>query len=53
MRKFYYVDFPEKNYTPIHEIAYIIGRVIGYALLFGGGFVIGQVIRGLIMAFAG
>ncbi len=25
-----------------------IGRVIGFALMFGGGFVIGQVLRGVI-----
>lgn len=50
MRKYYYVDLPESTHTPIHEVMYGIGRVIGYAALFGGGFVIGQVVRGIVLA---
>lgn len=29
----------------------MIGRVIGFALMFGGGFLIGQVLRGVFNAF--
>ena len=39
-----------KHYTRAHEIMYGIGRIIGIALMFGGGVVIGQVIRGIMMA---
>ena len=56
MRKIYYyivdfIDAPSKGYTPIHDIAYVIGRIVGYAMLFGLGYVAGQVVRGIIMAF--
>ena len=29
----------------------MIGRVIGFALMFGGGFLIGQVLRGIFNGF--
>ena len=51
MRRFYYyIDVPETRHTPIHEIAYAVGRIVGYVLLFGLGFVGGQVIRGIFLA---
>ena len=55
MRKIYYyivdfIDAPSKGYTPIHDIAYVIGRIVGYALLFGLGYVAGQVVRGVLLA---
>lgn len=48
--------YPKDNYDacntrPIHEICYFIGRILGKILLFGAGYCIGQVVRGLIQAF--
>ena len=37
-------------HTGAHEIMYAIGRVMGFLLLFGGGVIIGQIIRGFVMA---
>ena len=53
MRKIYYVDLPQTSRMPFHEIAYTIGRILGYVALFAAGFVGGQVIRGLFLAFFG
>lgn len=52
MKRYYYdYEFETgKHYTGAHEIMYGIGRIIGYVLMFGGGFVIGQVVRGIVMA---
>lgn len=52
MKRYYYdYEFETgKHYTGAHEIMYGIGRIIGLALMFGGGVVIGQVIRGIMMA---
>ena len=41
----------EKHYTGPHEIMYAIGRIIGLILMFGGGILIGQILRGVVMAF--
>ena len=40
----------KEHYTGMHEIMYAIGRFIGLILMFGAGFVIGQVARGFVMA---
>ena len=51
MRKRYYYEHDSgKHYTGAHEIMYAIGRVMGFLLLFGGGVIIGQIIRGFVMA---
>ena len=31
------------------DIAFTIGRIIGYILMFGGGFAIGSIIRGIVL----
>lgn len=36
--------------TPWTDIAFAIGRVIGYILMFVGGFAIGSIIRGVLLA---
>ncbi len=53
MKKYYLVE--TEDYTPKCHRKYRrtamftgIGRVIGFLLMFGGGFVIGQVVRGTI-----
>ena len=54
MKKYYDGDYHyvyEKHYTGMHEIMYAIGRVIGLILMFGGGVIIGQILRGIVMAF--
>lgn len=35
--------------TPWTEIAFTIGRIIGYILMFGAGFAIGSIIRGIVL----
>ena len=51
MRKRYYYEHDSgKHYTGAHEIMYAIGRVMGFLLLYGGGVIIGQIIRGFVMA---
>ena len=54
MKKYYDGDYYyvyEKHYTGMHEIMYAIGRVSGLILMFGGGVIIGQILRGIVMAF--
>lgn len=50
MKKYYLLeteDYTPRRHKKYHRTAMFtgIGRVIGFALMFGGGFVIGQVIR--------
>lgn len=54
MKKYYLLETEEYTSKPKKEYRRTamftgIGRVIGFALMFGSGFVAGQVIRGLII----
>ena len=53
MKKWYLVEtddyyVPGRRSYHVPQFCYTLGRIIGLLLMFGGGFVIGQVVRGLI-----
>ena len=48
----YIVEVKDNASVPdVEDVMYWFGRLVGYAMLFGVGYVVGSVIRGLLVGF--
>ena len=48
----YIVEVKDNASVPdVEDVRYWFGRLVGYAMMFGVGYVVGSVIRGLLVGF--